>query len=171
MICHFAEILQPGELQLPQGFKHGDGHRIAQVQAPGLGPHRDTNAGIEVVAEKILRQTLGLLAEEQVAPILELCFGIAPGGLGGQTPHLAHFVLREEVLQIFVVSDIYQIPVIQTGPLDGLFRDVKTQRADQMQVAPGSRTGACDVTAVLRNLRLHQNDIEHFVHLGSVITG
>lgn len=69
--------------------------------------------------------------------------------------------LAEKILQIFVVDDLYQIPVVQPGPLDSLFGDVKAQGADQMEAAAGRGTGPGNVAAVLWNFRLHKYNVQH----------
>ena len=67
----------------------------------------------------------------------------------------------EQVLQIFVIKDVHQVPVIQSGPPDRLLRNVESQRADQVQLTAGGRTSAGDIAAVLRDFRLYQYDMEH----------
>jgi hypothetical protein len=57
------------------------------------------------------------------------------------------------------------VPVIQTGPADGFFGDVKAQGPDQMESGTGGGTGAGDIAAVLGDFRLYQNNIQHGPHL------
>ena len=68
---------------------------------------------------------------------------------------------EKKVVEIFVVAHVHQMPVIQPCPLDRLVGNVKAQRTNQMQYAPGRRAGSCDVAGVRRNLRLHQNHMQH----------
>ena len=59
------------------------------------------------------------------------------------------------------------MPVVQSGPLDGLFRNIKAQGFDQVQAAAGGGTGAGNIAAVLWNLRLKEHDVQHDFHLAS----
>jgi hypothetical protein len=109
--------------------------------------------------QKVFGKTLGLFSEEEVTSVGVACFRIGPGGFGRQAPHLADIVFGEEIIQIIVVAHIYHVPVIQTSPSNGFFRDVETERTDQVQGAAGGCAGPGNVAAVLRNLGLYQNDI------------
>ena len=95
---HFAKILQVGKLQLPQRFKYGHCHGVAEVQASGLRAHGKPNAAISVLLQKVLGQTFGFFTEEQVSVILKAGFCVAPGGFGGKAPHLLYIVFAEKVL-------------------------------------------------------------------------
>ena len=162
---HFSEILQGRKVDLAQGFVYGDGDGIAQVQAPGIGSHGDADAFLIMLCQKFFRQALGLLAEEKIAVVLEVCFHIAPGCFRGETPHLLHIIFGEEVRKVFVVPDFDHMPVVKTGTADSLLADVKTQGADQVKPAAGGGAGSGDVAAVLGDLGFHQHDIQHFHHL------
>ena len=111
--------------------------------------------------QKCFRQSFGFLAEEQVASVFEICLGVAPGRFRGQTPHLPYFVTGEKVIQIFVISDLDQVPVIQSGASDSFLRNVKAQGSDQVQMAAGGSAGTGNIAAILRNLRFDQNDVQH----------
>jgi hypothetical protein len=122
--------------------------------------------------QEILRKTFGLLTEEQIAVIVVLGFGMAPGCFCGKAPHFGHIISGKEVLQILVVENLHHMPVIKTGPADSLLGDVKTQRTDQMKPAAGGGAGAGDIAAVLGDLRFHQYNIQHLFHLGfGVVNG
>ena len=121
LLPHSAKILKRRKGKLPQRFVHGDGHRVAQVQAPGLRTHGNAQALLIVRCQKGLRKALGLLAEKEIAAVLKFRLGIAPGGFRGQTPHLPDLVFPEEILQILILKDLHHMPVIQSCPADGLF--------------------------------------------------
>jgi hypothetical protein len=108
-------------------------------------------------------QTFRFLAEKQVAVIVILSLVIAPGSLGGQTPHFLHVIFGKEVGKVFIVENFQLIPVVQSGPADGFFRDVKAQRADQMKTAACGSTGSGNVAAVLGDFRLYQYDIQQSI--------
>ena len=153
-------IKQTGKFLLAQGLEHGDGDAVAQVQAPGLGTHGDAHAAVPMLLQKGFGQALRLLAEKQVAAIGKLRLGVAPGGLGGQAPHLTHIVSGEEIVQAFVIEDLHQMPVVKTGTADRLFGDVEAQGPDQVQPGAGGGAGAGDISAVLRDLRLHEHHVQ-----------
>jgi hypothetical protein len=119
--------------------------------------------------QKRLRKTLGPFSEEKVASVFIGSFRVGTGSLCGKAPHLLYFISMKEIVQVFIVDDFHQIPVVQTGTLHSLLGNVEAQRANQMQSAAGGGTGAGDITAVLWNLRFHQYNIEHFLHLGDSV--
>ena len=142
-------VQQIGVFQLPQRLVDRNGYGIAQIKASCFLPHGDAYTAVKICLQKNLGQTLGLLAEKQVAIIGEFCFCIAPGGLGGQTPKFLDIVFGKEVSQVVIDTYIYQMPVVQSCPADSLFRNVKAQGTDQMQPGTGGGTGTGNVAAVL----------------------
>ena len=57
------------------------------------------------------------------------------------------------------------MPVVKTCPFDSFVGYVKAKGADQMQPCAGGGAGTGDIAAVLRDLGLYQNDIQHDPHL------
>lgn len=51
-------------------------------------------------------------------------------------------------------------PVIQPGALELFVGDLKTQRFDQVKAATGGHTQSPDVSGIVGNLRVEQNDVE-----------
>ena len=146
MLCfHFAVVPERRKVDLTQGFIHGNGHRIAQIQASGVCLHGNTHTFFIVCFQKSFRKSFGLLAEKEIAAVMECCLHIAPGCFCGQTPHFGHLIFRKEILQVFVIKNLHHVPVIQSGTADRLLRDVKSQRTDQMKPA----AGGCKVRAML----------------------
>ena len=119
-----------------------------------------------MVKAQRLGQAGRFLAKQEKASVPEGGLGILPGGLGGGQPQVGVGVALKESVQRGVDRDVHHVPVVQSGPLDGLFRNIKAQGFDQVQAAAGGGTGAGNVAAVLRDLRFYQNDVEHAVHLG-----
>ena len=156
-------IQQLGIFQLTKRLVDRDGYGIAQIQAPCFFPHGNADAVIQMRFQEIFRKAFGLLAEKQVAIVGERDFCIAPGRFCGKTPKFLDIVFREKVFQVIVDSDIYKMPIVQTCPADSLLRNVKTQRADQVQPSAGSGAGARDVAAILGDLRFMQYNIEQNV--------
>ena len=148
---------------LPEGLVGQNGHRVAEIQAAGLLPHGQADAAVIVLPAKGLRQPRRFLAEKQPAVRGELGPGIVPRRLGGGKPQvvLCLRVQGEQCLQAFIVAHPDQVPVVQTRPAHGALGYVKAQGADQMQPAAGGGAGAGDIAAVLRDLRLDEDDVQH----------
>ena len=161
MLVQFTLVQKIRIVVLPQRLVQRHRHRIAQIQAAGFLDHGQPDAPASVFFQEILRQTLGLFSEEQVAVPGKLSLGIALGGFGGQTPKILHIIFLEEVFQILIVPHIHQVPVIQSCPLDGFFGNIEAQGSDQMKPASGGRAGPGNVTAVLGDLRLYKYNIQH----------
>ena len=152
-----------GMIQLPQCLIDRNGYGIAQVQTPCFLTHGDAHAVFEIRVQKIFRKTLGFFAEEQIAAIGEFRIRIAAGCFGGKTPKLFDIVFGEEVFQVIIDPHIHKMPVVQSCPADSFFRNVKAQRADQVQHRAGGGTGAGNVATVLGDLRFMQYDIEQTI--------
>ena len=76
-------IQQALEAGLTKGFKDGDGHGIAQVEASCLISHGDTDAFFPMGFQKVFGQALGFFTKEQIAILGEFRFCVAMGGFGG----------------------------------------------------------------------------------------
>jgi len=121
ILPHFSSCAQTGKGELPQRLEYGDGNGIAEVQTPGIGTHGNADTGIKVFLQKGFRKTLGLFSKEQIALIVILRLGIAPGSFCGQAPHLLYLVAGKEVVQILIIQHFHHMPVVQSRPADGLF--------------------------------------------------
>ena len=144
-----------------QGLVGEDGHRVGQVQAPGILPHGDADAAVPVALPQPLGQSGGLFAEKQPTTVGKGHIRVVPGRFCGGQPQLGLGMLGEKVVQIAVYRQLHHRPVIQSGPAHGFFTDVESQRFDQMQMAAGGCTSASDISAILWNFRFHQNNIDH----------
>ena len=165
LLSHFSVVEQVWEGKLTKGLIDRNGHGVAQIQAPGLAAHGNPDSLVIMLCQKGLGKSSGLLAEKQVAAVGIGGLRVAPGSFGGQAPHLTHLVPGEEILQIGVVQHLHHMPVVQSRPAHGPLGDVKSQRTDQVQAASRGGTGAGNVAAILRNLRLHQDNIQQSHHL------
>ena len=150
-------------IQLPQRLVDRDGYGVAQIQTSCFLPHGDADTVVQVRFQEIFRKTLGLFAEKQIAIVGESNLCIAPGCFCGKTPKFLDIVLGEKVFQVIIDSDIHKVPIVQACPADSLLRNVKTQRADQVQPRAGGGAGAGDVAAILGDLRFVQYNIEQNV--------
>ena len=161
-LFHFPPFLQVGKPQLPQGLEDDHCHGIGQVQGPGLRDHGKLNAVLGVGVEKLLRQALCFLAEEEIALVVIGNLSIAAGRLGGKQPHLANLVFCKEIGQIFIDPDVQQMPVVQTRPFQLPIGNIKAQGLNQVEPAARSGAGSGDVPGILGDLRLHKDDVQHF---------
>ena len=112
-----------------------------------------------------LRQACGLFSEEQPAIRRKPRLGIVLRGLGGGQPEviLCLRVLSKKRIQVLIVRNVHQMPVIQARTLHGPVGNIKAKGADQVQAAAGGSAGPGNIAGVLRDLRLHQHDIQHGV--------
>ena len=76
-------------------------------------------------------------------------------------PSLCFF---KKIVKIFVIGNVEQVPVVQTGAFELAVVDFKSQRFHQMQRSACGGAGTRDVAGVLRNLRLDQYDIQQSDH-------
>ena len=81
-----------------------------------------------------------------------LCFG---GKIEERT-----LVASKEIVQILIVSNVQQMPVIQTGSFQLFVVDFEAHGLHDVQTGACGGAGAADVTGVLRNLRFHQHNIQ-----------
>ena len=101
------------------------------------------------------------LSEEQIRAVGVVGLIVASGRFRRKQAHTPDVVLRKEVVQIFIVPHIDEVPVVEPRALDRLIGNVKAERADQVQHASRRRAGSCDVAGIGRNLRLDQNHMQH----------
>ena len=70
------------EILLPQRLKYADGGGIAEVEAPCLRTDGDADAAVVMRSQKLLRQALRFLSEEQIRPVRVIGLVVAAGSLG-----------------------------------------------------------------------------------------
>jgi len=56
---------------------------------------------------------------------------------------------------------IQRVPIVHTTALEMLVRDGETERMDQMKTAFIDRAQSPDISGILRNLRIIEDDMEH----------
>ena len=112
---------------------------------------------------EVLGQTGGLLAEEDPAAVVKFRLAVVLRRLGRGEPAVRGGlgVLFKEVGEVFVGADLDQMPVVQPRALDGAVGNVEAERLDEVQPRTGRGSGARDVAAILRDLRLNEHDIQH----------
>ena len=133
------------------------------MKAARLLPHRKADAALIVRHAERLRQARGLISENEPAAVLEFRLAVVLRSLGRGEPAVRGGlgVLFKEVGEVFVGADLDQMPVVQPRARDGAVGNVDPVGLDVMQMRPRRRSGARDIAAVLRDLRLHEHDIEH----------
>ena len=121
-----------------------------------------------------LRQALRLFAEhERHVRGREVGVHIAHACLRREQPEILIAVFGKILVDVLIDRDIDQMPVIKSGALDRAVGNVKPERFDQMQPRTRAGTGAGDGAGIVRNLRLHQNDVYHsafLLHIFSILT-
>ena len=131
-------------------------------KTPGVRDPGDADAALAVFLPQPLRQSRGFLAEHQRhVPAREIGLGIGARGLGRGEKEIGVAVFGKIRVQVLVDMQIDQVPVIQPAALDRLVGDIKAQRFNEMQSCAGGGAGARDRPRVVRDLRLHKNDVQH----------
>lgn len=115
--------------------------------------HGDLQTAIPMLLQQGFRQPPGLRPKQQKIPVMIRRFRIGSGRFGGQKPHGGSRVLPQEGLQIVVEHHIQHIPVIQSRAPQGLIRNLKPQRSNQMEPCSGGRAGPGYISRVLMDLR------------------
>lgn len=109
---------QGGIPPLAQHFVHPDGNRIRQVQAAGVGNHRDAHTGLGMLVQEGFWETGSFLSEKQVAGVGIGTLGMDMGSFCGKECDAgwdSFWVFGKKVRQAVVVGDVEQVPVIQTS--------------------------------------------------------
>ena len=88
---------------------------------------------------------------------------IAPGRLGGGEVHPRVGICLQEGIQAGVGAVAHQVPVVQPGPFQVPVAQGEAQRLHQMQHRAGGSAGAGNVAGILRDFRVHQDNVHgHF---------
>ena len=109
-----------------------------------------------------LGQALRLLAEhERHLGRREIGVGITHLRLCREQPEIFIPIFGDVLVDVLIHRDIDQMPVVKSGALDGAVGNIKPERFDQVQPRTRAGTGTRNGAGVVRDLRLHQNDIYH----------
>ena len=68
---------------------------------------------------------------------------------------------RLQFRKAVIVKNFQKVPIIQPRALSVSIRDLKSQRTHKVQSATRRRTRAGNISRILRDFGLHQNDVEH----------
>lgn len=154
-----AALKQAVEVVLAQYLVYGDSRGVGQIQTSQTVPHRYSQTPIVIFEQKILGQTLCLLAEKEIAAVGKPSLRICSRSLGGEAEELRIRMLFEEIVKPVVVEYVKAVPVVETGSFQLCIVDGKSERTDQMQCGARGGTGARDVAGVLRYLGLVEYDV------------
>ena len=154
-----SRLLQ-GKIVLAEHFVHGDCHGVGQIQTAQVFPHGDAHTGVQMFPEEAFRQSGGLLAEHDVHRQRIGNFRVSPGSFCCKIVHSRPRIADKEIVQIFVIGDVQQMPVVKTCTLELSVVDGKAHGLDDMKGRTGSRTGSGDVAGVRGNLRFVENNIQ-----------
>ena len=160
---HLARVLESGKAELPERLVGQDGDGVGEVQAARLGAHGKADAAAIVRHTEVLRQSCGLLAEKEPAAVVKFRLAVVLRRLrrGKPAVPLRFGVPPKEIAEVFIYAYLDQMPVVQPRALDRAVGNIKAEGLDEVQPRAGRGAGARDVAAVLRDLRLHKDDIEH----------
>ena len=64
-----------------------------------------------------------------------------------------------------MMLQVQRMPIIHTAALQVLVGNRKAQGVNQVQTTPRDRTEATDITGILRDLGIEQDDVKHGVYL------
>ena len=120
---------QRGKSPLPERLVGPDGHGVGQIEGTGrvIVQHRKTDAPLPVGRQKGFGKSGRLLAENELRAVGIDDVGVDRFSLGGEIEKRA-VVPREKVIEIFIIGDMQQMPVIQPRPLKLPVIDGKPER-------------------------------------------
>ena len=154
--------------QDPEPFVDRGADGCCKVQAASLGLHREGDSvffapGSSNGIVHILRDSAGLVSEEQVVASLEGCFPVGVVGSGRVEPESTRILGGEEVVPrcMFEVGQV--LPVVEAGSASCLLIHVESKRMDKVQHATGSNSRSTDVPRVVGDLRCKKHDVEEWI--------
>ena len=110
-------LTQPLKPSLSEGLVDRYGYGVREIEAAEILAHGHTYASFAVTVEKLLGQTLGLLAENQKDPLGVFYVAVALGRLGGKVVKLLVRVALKEIVYILIISNVKLVPVVKPRAL------------------------------------------------------
>src|SRR5215469_11713733 len=122
--------------------------------------HRDCETSILVFRQQTLGQSPCFSSEHEKIPIAKIDIIVRAPGLRCQKKITRSIFLRAlQFLKRIPYSNIYFVPIIETGAFQFSIIERKAERFDQMESRSRCETKTTDVARVRRNLRLNQNNV------------
>ena len=110
--------------------------------------------------EQILRQTGIFPPEKEITVIGIGNVGIDLVRFGGEIVKDPIRILFKEIREAVIITDVQQVPVIQSRPLEMLVIQRETIGPYQMQPCPCHRAGPGDIAGIGMNPGFYQHNIE-----------
>src|SRR5512133_121926 len=146
---------------LPQRLVQYNSGRGGQVEATDLtGRHRDGKAGIRIGLQQLLRQALGLLAENDIITRLEADVKVVAGYFCAEVVKSAGGGRGPQFIQILPVTDIDKLPIIQAGPFQVAVVGGKSKLTHQVQTGTRGCAQTGNITGIRRDFRFDEYDIK-----------
>lgn len=83
-------------------------------------------------------------------------------GLGGKEPEpLGSVGTRAKGFPVFVMMDIEVVPIVHPAAADLFIRNLKSEGIDEVESALGDGAKATDVTGVLGDFGIEENEVQH----------
>lgn len=136
---------------MTESFIEDGCHCAGQIEGPGVRQHGQTVTLFSVLFEDRLRQAHGFTTEnkKKLSVIISLMVKLFPFfRKEKKSPHGEGINKGREVV---VAVDLQLLPVIHTGTAQETVFQGKTQGFDQVKGTAQSRTGAANITRILRN--------------------
>src|SRR5574344_630258 len=146
---------------LSQNFINCNGNTVGKIKRTSVIDHRNPDAPVAIVLEYLLGNSGALLSKHKPYIIFFLIVNLSEACpcLCREEQQILASMLRHEGSDIIILENVHSIPVIQSSPFHMLLVNAVSQRTNQMQLTCCRRTGSGDISSILWNLRLKENDI------------
>lgn len=109
---------------------------------------------------------MAFVSEEQAVVLIIFNIPIRMLALGGKEPKAFGGVgTCAKGFPVFVMMDIEVVPIVHSATPNLFIGDFKTEGMNQVQAAPGNGTEASDITGVLRDLGIVENEVQHGISI------
>src|SRR5262245_33698769 len=147
-------------VDLTHALVESDRHGACEIQAPRLGPDRNSQDPVRRILEPSWGQSTTFRAEDQGVAWPELGFGIQPAALGAVRPHPVATEMSDDLAQVVHHAKLQMLPVVQTRSLQVPVVEMETKRSDQPERCARRHTGSSDRAGVGCDLRLEKHNMK-----------
>ena len=152
-----------GLAQLPECFVGSDAGSGRQIEGAEFGIGlRDGDAIFADFLMEPIRGAMAFIAKDE--PVAVGIFGIPVGFLcpsGKEPQSLRFFRAGLKCFPVVVVVQVEAVPVIHPAAPDLFVGNVETEGMNEMEARVGNRTEPPDVTGVLWDFRIEEDDVQH----------